>query len=206
MLVKIQPSLPRKMFFVYVIQNLFNLKIYVGKTNDYVKRFSDHKRVAKQGFSKNRKTFNLIHKSIKKYGVDNFSYQIIDEFENEKECLEAEKFWIEFFRSDVNRFGNECGYNLTAGGDGLSGRKHSPEEKLKVSQSLKGRKLTQDHKNKISSSLIGKKLFNKNTKIIWPPDLELLQMVNNTSYMATAKTLGVSNVAIRERLKRRNLK
>lgn len=177
------------MFYVYVIQNLLNLKIYVGKTNNYVKRFSDHKRVAKQGFSKNRKTFNFIHKSIKKYGVDNFSFQTIDEFDNEKECLEAEKFWIELFRSDVNRFGNECGYNLTAGGDGLSGRKHSQEEKLKVSQSLKGRKFTQEHKNNLSVSHKGNKFFNKNTKISWPPDLELLRMVDDSSYMTVAKKI-----------------
>lgn len=39
------------------------------------------------------------------------------------------------------------------------------------------------------------------TKIEWPPRDELLQMVNETNYSATARKLGVSDNAVRKRLK-----
>lgn len=196
----------RQMFYVYCFQNKINSKIYIGKTNDPLIRLNRHLTIVKNGKTIGKRTFNLIHKAIKKYGIENFSYQILEEFDNEKDALEAEMFWIEFFRSDVNRFGNECGYNLTAGGDGLTGRKRSEEEKKKISNSLIGRNLTEEHRQKLSESHKGIRIFNQNTKISWPEDSYLLKITNDIGYTATGKMLGVSNVAVRERLKRRSLK
>ncbi len=47
----------------------------------------------------------------------------------------------------------------------------------------------------------GKKLFGKNTKIDWPPTEELKEMVNKEPYTTVAKRLGVSDNAIRKRIK-----
>ena len=43
------------------------------------------------------------------------------------------------------------------------------------------------------------------TKISWPPDQELLEMVNTTSFLATGRILGVSDNAVRKRLRVRGL-
>lgn len=48
-------------------------------------------------------------------------------------------------------------------------------------------------------------VFPYKTKIDWPTDEELLQMVNETSFLATGKSLGVSDNAVRKRLKNRGL-
>lgn len=138
--------------YIYVLQNKINLKIYVGKTHDPENRFMAHLYAA----SGNTTNKYLVHRAIKKYGQDNFSFQTIDEFDNEKDALEAEKFWIEFFRSDVNRFGSGYGYNLTAGGEGISGLKHSQEAKDKVSNANKGRVFNLETRKRMSKSHTGK--------------------------------------------------
>ena len=125
----------------------------MGKTHNPEGRRKAHLYITSGNTATNK---YLIHKAIDKYGKDNFTFQIIEEFEYEKDALEAEKFWIEFFRTDINRFGNDCGYNLTAGGDGVSGRKHTQETKDKVSKTNKGRKFSTETRKRMSQSHIGK--------------------------------------------------
>jgi group I intron endonuclease len=139
--------------YIYILQNKLNLKIYVGKTHNPESRYKAHLYVTNGNTIANK---YLIHKAINKYGQDNFSFQILEEFENESECLEAEKFWIEFFRSDVNKFSNKYGYNLTAGGEGISGLKHSQKAKNKISQANTGRIFSQQTRERMSASHAGK--------------------------------------------------
>ena len=47
--------------------------------------------------------------------------------------------------------------------------------------------------------------FIHKTKIEWPTDEKLLQMVKETSFLATGKSLGVSDTAVRKRLKNRGI-
>lgn len=194
-------------YYVYIIRNKVNSKIYVGKSAErFIKsssRFEEHVRVAQRGKVKGNINFSLIHAAIAKYGEDNFKFEILEYFDDEIIVLEKEKFWIEHYKSDVNRFGNEFGYNLTAGGDGVSGRKVSPETKLKISKSLSGKKLGYKRKSPIKRKKIH--IFNIGCKIVWPSDSELIDMVNKFSYNKIAEKLGVSSVAISSRLKRRNL-
>jgi len=49
------------------------------------------------------------------------------------------------------------------------------------------------------------KHFDQNTKIVWPSDQELLNMIFETNCSSVANQLGVHDTAIRGRLKRRNL-
>lgn len=116
------------MFYIYIFQHKENNKIYVGKTNNLVKRIRRHKLE-----SKNPKTY--FHNAINKYGIESFNCFVIEEYENEQECFDAEMFWIEFFRSHykIN------GYNLTKGGEGVSGYKHTEAQKLHHSLIMTGR-------------------------------------------------------------------
>lgn len=134
------------MFCVYVFQHKQNHKIYVGKTNNFIRRVAQHK---------SRSLDTYFSRSIEKYGLDAFDYFILEEFENEENCFEAEEFWIAFFRSNVKGYG----YNLTEGGEGTSGHTWTltAENKKNMSEAHRGHSLSEQHKQAISESLQGAK-------------------------------------------------
>ena len=100
------------MGYIYVITNLINGKQYVGLSKDCHKRWADH---YSKSYTSNRKDDleKVLYKAMKKYGRDNFSFQIIEECPEEK-LAEREIYWIEQLKTYDN------GYNETRGGD-LSG-------------------------------------------------------------------------------------
>ena len=104
------------MYYIYTIQNKINLKIYVGLSKDYKRRWAKHKYSA-HCVDLGKKTIKdsniqIIHCAMAKHGIDNFEFQIIEEFETLDEVCEAEDFWVEFFNSRNREFG----YNLARGG------------------------------------------------------------------------------------------
>ena len=60
--------------------------------------------------------------------------KLIEDFTEGKETgdgwsnEELEKYYIALYKTNINRYGKEYGYNLTDGGDGVSGIKYSEEE------------------------------------------------------------------------------
>ena len=114
------------MFCVYQLFNTVNGKIYIGKTRNFRLRKSEHLTVAKGGKDMYVKKFTLIHKALVKYG-DAIEFILMQEFISEAEALEAEKYWIQFYKTNVSKYGRDFGYNLTDGGDGISGYKHTEE-------------------------------------------------------------------------------
>jgi len=137
-----------KIFYVYCFQNKINNKMYIGKTSNIEKRKKEH--ALANG------DCPLFHNAIKKYGIDNFNFLILSEHNTEKEALEFEIKYIKEYKTNVDKFGDKFGYNLTDGGDGVSGHKHLPETIDKISKSLKGRPGT--NKGKIFSDDVKLKL------------------------------------------------
>lgn len=84
-------------------------KLYVGKTYDLKKRIASHKCAPKQ--QKNL----ILHNSIRKYGWDAHSFEIIEEIPDEL-LNEREVFWITELKTYC--YENEGGMNMTKGGDG----------------------------------------------------------------------------------------
>ena len=117
------------MFYVYEFCNKENGKKYIGKTNDIDKRKYQHAYLSLQ--SKNVKLF---HRAIAKYGIDCFSFSILFSNDDEIIVLEKEKFFIELYKTNVSKYGKDAGYNLTDGGEGVSGLKMSEASKLKMSE------------------------------------------------------------------------
>ena len=97
---------------IYKITNLINKKCYIGKTNDSERRWKDHQRLA---FTQDHKEYNkTLYKAMRKYGVDNFSFEMIEELEDYSISGEREQYWVYYFNSYNN------GYNESKGGDGGS--------------------------------------------------------------------------------------
>ncbi len=98
------------MYTIYKITNLLNNKKYIGQTMRPVKqRWSEHVR---------ERDDSPIHRAIKKYGKDNFKFEIIETVETPQQADEREQYWIEYYKTAIPKYGNEYGYNLTLGGEG----------------------------------------------------------------------------------------
>lgn len=131
---------------VYLITNLINGHMYVGGSVDIMRRFRQHKLGVDAGI-------HPIDNAIKKYGVDNFSFQIITELPPDWKIIsEYEKYWIKFY----NTFEDPKHYNLTKGGEGKNGYIPSPETRKKISESKKGHDCSPETRKKISASMKGK--------------------------------------------------
>lgn len=82
---------------IYKIENLLNGKIYIGQSVHIELRWQEHCRPSSK---------SLIGKAIKKYGKQNFTFQIIEECE-ESLLNEKESYYIQYFGSLVPN-----GYNI----------------------------------------------------------------------------------------------
>lgn len=91
---------------IYKITNKLNGKCYIGQTNNIQSRFSDHKRMGSAEEEQNK----ILYKAFKKYGVENFTFEVIEE--NIENYNEREKYWIAYYNSET-----PCGYNMTPGGE-----------------------------------------------------------------------------------------
>ena len=65
----------------------------------------------------------MLYQSIRKYGLDNFIFEIIEELEDYSIAAEREKYWIQYYNSYKN------GYNESLGGDGGSVKGHCQGDK-----------------------------------------------------------------------------
>ena len=93
---------------IYKITNKINQKCYIGCSKNIEKRWSSHK---SESVLDQFPQYNYsIHKAFRKYGLDNFSFEIIEEID-ENQLFDREKYWISFYNS------YNCGYNETEGGD-----------------------------------------------------------------------------------------
>lgn len=91
---------------IYKIENQINGKIYIGQSVNIEERFKRHKSL---------KDNLVVHKALQKYGVDNFSFSIVELCEI-VELDEKEKYWIHYYNSLIPK-----GYNMVDGGSNGAG-------------------------------------------------------------------------------------
>jgi group I intron endonuclease len=137
---------------VYLITNKRNGKCYIGQTTNFSKRIKKYKRLECKGQQR-------LYNSLAKHGVENFSFEIIDEAIDKIQLDFLEIFYIEKFRSTES----DHGYNLRSGG---SFGKHSKESNLKNSEAHKGITITEEAKRKISIANSGKKRTDEQIKFL----------------------------------------
>lgn len=171
-------------YCVYLIHNVKNNKVYVGKAGDSKARWRKHLSIAS---CKRAKEQFAIHRAIHKYGESSFEFTVIQSLPNELICNEAEQYWISFFKSKSKQFG----YNLTEGGEGVSGRVVSEETREKIRQKALGRKHTQETKLKMSGD------GNHHSKLTSNEVKNIRNVFNkNTSLVSLAKEYKISSAAI----------
>ncbi len=141
---------------VYLARNRMNGKGYVGLTTKPVlARWRLH--------IQQRNSSMAISHAIRKHGEDVFDLFLLEECDDVKALKIAERKWIK--RLDTF---HGPGYNLTEGGDGLLGYRHTEDAKRRISEAHRGEKnhnygkawrtgpLTEQAKRKLSEGRRGK--------------------------------------------------
>ena len=85
----------RKPSGIYKITCLPDDKIYIGQSVNVPNRFSEH---IKRGLGAEPATRNRLYPAMKKWGVENFIFELLEEVPREK-LDERERYWIQFFHS-----------------------------------------------------------------------------------------------------------
>jgi group I intron endonuclease len=141
-------------------------KIYIGQSVNILRRFSVYKR------NNESKKQPRLYGSFKKYGVNNHSFEIIENCDVSELC-KRERYWQDFYdvigknglnaclqKSDDKNYVTSIEVRKKIS-DSAKGRKHSKETKEKLSNKHKGKKLAKEHIDKIVSKLKGRKGHNK---------------------------------------------
>jgi group I intron endonuclease len=116
-----------RIVYFYKITNLINGKIYIGQSINPERRWWDHKNL-----SLSPKPIQYISRAIKKYGKDNFTFEVIASsiIQDQKEIDIEEELIIQQYNSRF--FSN--GYNVRPGGSTRGSWQHSEETKRKMSE------------------------------------------------------------------------
>ncbi len=178
---------------IYKITNLMNGKIYIGKTTvgNFSLYIENHFKEALKGKSPKKYFYN----AIRKYGRNNFKWEILGYCYSEKELNETEMECIYFYRSfgaDGNNYDNIYGYNMTMGGDGTKGIKRS-EEHIQLLRKIKKNNKNMLNKKHTKETI---KLMSESAKgrIVKESTKELLSKINtgNIPTEETCRKLSIS--------------
>lgn len=172
----------RGYMFIYKITNIKTNDCYIGKTTKTPElRFKQHLSYAKSG----GKTH--LCNALNKYGKECFSLSIIEEdIKTHEELNIREVFWI---KTQTPK------YNMTVGGDGCCGLKHTKQSCEKRSKLMIGKNKgprSEEIKNKISKSKL------KYSKPFF------VDGYRYDSLLQASKCLNISKQTIHKRLKSKN--
>lgn len=118
-------SMVDKICSIYRCTNILNGKVYIGFTTDLKKRISVH-------LSSSKKEDTKFYRAIRKYGKDNFVWEVIYQSLDFDHCLNImEGYFITLYDS------YKRGYNSTTGGDGAKGMVLSEEARRRISEGNK---------------------------------------------------------------------
>ncbi|HDR7263621.1 GIY-YIG nuclease family protein [Bacillus sp. CH_203] len=117
---------------IYKVINEVNGKVYIGQTRrTNEERWAEHHKDYKNPNSSN---YNCVfYRAIRKYGWENFTFDVIDSVVSQEELDSKEKHWIKFYDSFAN---NGKGYNSTNGGESTE---FSRESRVKMAMSQGGK-------------------------------------------------------------------
>jgi group I intron endonuclease len=146
---------------IYKATNINNNKCYIGQT---IKPLNERKQKHIQ--RANYGTDFYFYRAIRKHNPNSFQWEILEECSSKEELDEMEFHYIKQYNSFQPN-----GYNLTMGGEGSHGYKHTEKSKKKIGKKSKGknngmygRKRSQRVKDAISKANKGRKLTEEQLK------------------------------------------
>jgi len=114
------------MVYTYKITCLTTNKIYFGYTTTTLqRRFTRH--------CHERRT-TVIRNSIKKYGKEQHIIELVQEHNTEQEAKNCEIYLITMHQTNMRKYPNGIGLNMTDGGEGCKGYKFTAEHKQYLKQ------------------------------------------------------------------------
>lgn len=75
---------------IYLITNNLNNKKYVGQSINIKIRWQQHR----NSYLTHKETCPKLYNAFKKYGIENFTFSILEEVKNNEELNKKEEFWI----------------------------------------------------------------------------------------------------------------
>jgi group I intron endonuclease len=96
------------LFYLYKITNQINSKVYIGQAQDYLHRWTDHRRAVRLN-----KPTQIVHHAMIKYGLDTFEFEVIACCKTQDNANELETILVAQYDSFIK---NGKGYNATLGG------------------------------------------------------------------------------------------
>ncbi len=112
--------------FVYVITCSVNGKRYVGKSCMPATRWTQHK-------VDSRRDDTPLYRAMRKYGVESFEFEVVEQCESEEQSYERESAWIAKLGSTTRGHG----YNQTTGGEGMKGILPETRERMSVAAKMR---------------------------------------------------------------------
>ncbi len=139
---------------IYKITNLQTNQAYYGSSNNVEKRLNSHKSKLKRGIHDNR----FLQRSYDKYGLDNFSFIIVEITTKENLLITEQKYIDTYFDK-----GKKC-FNLNPLAESSAGRMYSEETKKDFKEKSPrgtshwnyGKNLSKQTREKISKANTGK--------------------------------------------------
>lgn len=117
------------MHVIYLLQNLTNGKVYVGKTEKSAReRFEEHVKEAQRGSDRR------LCQALRKHGRETFSVTVIEHVSDEMSS-DRERHWVAHYQSKNYQFG----YNMTDGGEGAPGILVTEETRIKMREAANKR-------------------------------------------------------------------
>lgn len=159
---------------IYRVINEINGKIYIGRTIQglYKRKWSHESKARKNG---NNMVFV---RALRKYGTENFIWDTIEQCYSKEELNEMEFHYIKQYDS----FGRK-GYNVTLGGEGSEGYKHTKEVCEGIRRQKTGVKLS-------AESIAKRSAFQSYTwKIIYPDGK--VEIIRNLSKFCRSNDSGL---------------
>ena len=113
-----------------------NDKVYIGQSIDIKRRWNKHRSTAQ---NPNSSSYDYpLYRAIRKYGIDNFSFEVLEECTIE-ELNDKEIYWIKYFDST----NENKGYNLAPGGYNSIAQALSYQEVEEIISLLQANQLSQ---------------------------------------------------------------
>lgn len=127
---------------IYIILNTKNSKVYIGQTARNIRgRWQAHKKELRGNYHNNRH----LQRAWNKYGEKSFRFMVL-EYCSVEQLNDRETHHIRIYRE------RGLAYNMTNGGEGTPGHKHTLESRQKMSKSQAGRTHSVETRNKIGEA------------------------------------------------------